>query len=160
MVSLQHCSAVFQVPTTNRPSGSHRGFPSYLACNRDESWINIVFTLTVRSGLSLSRWLTARMTPDLHGHRLMSPISGGSSPLTQRNRFPTSSGRASTAMALYWSKKNLEKLRQRRPYRSVIYYMKSALKSYQIKKTKKSKYVWLKSAKRPGGFKYLAVSTR
>lgn len=58
---------------------------------------------TVRSGLSLSRWLTARMTPDLHDHRAMSPISGGSSPPTQRNRFPTSSGRASTAMALRWS---------------------------------------------------------
>ncbi|KAI9528042.1 hypothetical protein NQZ68_024798 [Dissostichus eleginoides] len=43
------------------------------------------------------------MTPDLHGHRPVSPISGGSSPLTQRNRFPTSSGRASTAMApLLW----------------------------------------------------------
>lgn len=59
--------------------------------------------LTVRSGLSLSQWLTARMTPDLQSHRVMSPISGGWSPLTQRNRFPTSSGRASTAMALGWS---------------------------------------------------------
>lgn len=56
--------------------------------------------LTAKSGLSLSRWLTARMTPDLQSQRAMSPISGCLSPLTQRNRFPTSSGRASTAMAL------------------------------------------------------------
>lgn len=57
-------------------------------------------------------------------------------------------------------KKPPRKLRQRRPYWSVIYYMKLAVNSYQIKKTKKRKCVWLKSAKRPGGFKYLAVSTR
>lgn len=86
--------------------------------------------LTVRSGLSLSRWLTARMTPDLHGHRPMSPISGGSSPATQRKRFPTSSGRASTAMALRRSKPPLEKTsQQRRPYRPATYDMKNVLEN-------------------------------
>lgn len=85
--------------------------------------------LTVRSGLSLSRWFTARMTPDLQGHRSMSPISGGSSPLTQRNRFPTSSGRASTAMAPRLVQKHppLKKLpNQRHPQSLVIYDIKPA----------------------------------
>lgn len=54
---------------------------------------------TVRSRWPLSRRLTARMTPDLHDQRETSPAAGGPSPLTQRKRFPTSSGRASAAIA-------------------------------------------------------------
>lgn len=103
------------------------------ACNRPTTvgsvWQKSAAFLTVRSGLSLSRWFTARMTPDLQGHRSMSPISGGSSPLTQRNRFPTSSGRASTAMAPRLVQKHppLKKLpNQRHPQSLVIYDIKPA----------------------------------
>lgn len=104
------------------------------ACNRPTTAADLVRQksaafLTVRSGLSLSRWFTARMTPDLQGHRSMSPISGGSSPLTQRNRFPTSSGRASTAMAPRLVQKHppLKKLpNQRHPQSLAIYDIKPA----------------------------------
>lgn len=92
------------------------------------------------------------MTPDLHGHRPMSPISGGSSPLTQRNRFPTSSGRASTAMALCWSTPPRKTSQQRRPYRPVIYDIKPALKeSNGRKKIKKEKLFVAKSWKTDPG---------
>lgn len=60
-------------------------------------------SLTARSGSRLSRCDTARMTParQLRQQRPLSPRSGrASSPAaTHRNRFPTSSGRVSTAMA-------------------------------------------------------------
>lgn len=80
-------------------------FPICVSCTIPQGRIKKISTfLTVRSELALSLLLTARITPDLHGNRATSPISGGSSPLTQRNRFPTSSGRASTAMAFCWSK--------------------------------------------------------
>lgn len=45
--------------------------------------------LTVSSGLSWSRWVTARMTPARHDQLAMCAGSSGSSPLTHRNRFPT-----------------------------------------------------------------------
>lgn len=120
---------------------------SCFACHRPTTggfwfWQKSAAFLTVRSGLSLSRWFTARMTPDLQGHRSMSPISGGSSPLTQRNRFPTSSGRASTAMAPRLVQKHppLKKLpNQRHPQSLVIYDIKPARwgKSNVRKKIKK-----------------------
>lgn len=60
-------------------------------------------SLTARSGLRLSLCDTARMTPARQPRqlRLLSPRSGRvSSPTaTHRNRFPTSSGRVSTAIA-------------------------------------------------------------
>lgn len=58
--------------------------------------------LTARSGWPLSRWDTARMTPARQPlPQPLCPRSGrASSPAaTHRNRFPTSSGRVSTAMA-------------------------------------------------------------
>lgn len=105
------------------------------------------------------------MTPDLQGQRAMSPISGGSSPLTQRNRFPTSSGRASTAMALAGQNPPLEKTsQQRRPRSLVIYDIKPALGKSKGRKKKKLKLKRVcrqnGQKKRPGGFKCVAVSTR
>lgn len=58
--------------------------------------------LTARSGWPRSRWDTARMTPARQPRpQPLCPRSGrASSPAaTHRNRFPTSSGRVSTAMA-------------------------------------------------------------
>lgn len=80
---------------------------------------------TVSSRLSVSRWLTARMTPTRHGQREISASSGGASPLTHRNRFPTSPVRASTTAAAAAmdgpfrhterAQKPLGKLQHRRP---------------------------------------------
>lgn len=62
------------------------------------------FALTARSGLRLSLCDTARMTParQLRQQRPLSPLSGRTSSPTarHRNRFPTSSGRVSTAIAV------------------------------------------------------------
>lgn len=72
--------------------------------NAGASWaIQRRCSLTARSGLRLSLCDTARMTPARQPRQLrpLSPRSGrASSPTaTHRNRFPTSSGRVSTAIA-------------------------------------------------------------
>lgn len=150
---------------TNQPTNQPHTFPHFLlSCNKPQNgeswrggsvWIKSAALLTVRSGLSLSRWFTARMTPDLQGHRSMSPISGGSSPLTQRNRFPTSSGRASTAMALAGPNPPLKKLpNQRHPESLVIYDIKPASwgesnTRKKIKKNNNEKSLQINGEKKP-----------
>lgn len=64
---------------------------SSLKCPAHEMYFSqhVCRCLTVSSGLSWSLWVTARMTPARHDQLAMCAGSSGSSPLTHRNRFPT-----------------------------------------------------------------------
>lgn len=103
------------------------------------------------------------MTPDLQGQRSMSPSSGGSSPLTQRKRFPTSSGRASTAMAPRRLRKHPPEKTSRptAPQSLAVYDIKPTRwgESNARKKIKKWKQFADKEAK-PGDLNARPVSTR
>lgn len=84
--------------SSTHPGCAPRPAPRRGACRRAAR----TAALTARSGWPLSRWDTARMTPARQPlPQPLCPRSGrASSPAaTHRNRFPTSSGRVSTAMA-------------------------------------------------------------